>query len=829
LRQIEVYKYNPCQSPPEELEATFVARHAILDSILNELRARARTPANQHFLLIGPRGIGKTNLLLMIRYGVLGDDALARAYLPLQTAEEEYSVTSLRDFFARILDLLQEHASDPQLETAADSLDAANDDYDAAELAIAAVKGFAERSGQKILLLADNLDLILGEQLSDDAQLGRLRDILMNDSFLVLVGAAATYFEEVSRYDRPFYNFFSVIGLDDLSAEQMGELLHKRAELDENRTILDHWEELQPRIKAVHHLTGGNPRLVLMLYQLCTASELPEVRAAVQALLDDVTPYYKSRLEQLPPQPRRVMDTFARLGRAATPTELAEETRLPVNQINSILRRLRDTGFVTVGRQERRKKTYYMVSERVFRIWHQMRFSAASHRLQFLIDFIRIWYTPQEWLEEVDRLLAGYRSRAAEKRFAEAGLFLEGLDYLAEGAPADEIRYMVVDETVRACIESGDYDHAEDILEDRRQRYGREQSAEQLARIWRLKGYLRFQQGRAEEAVDALQKALSLQPEFAQALYDWGTVLSDLALTKTGAEQEDLFQQACEKFQAALRIKPDMHEVLTSWGSALGDLARTKTGAEQEALLQRAIEMYEAGLRINPDDHWALNNLGVELDSLARAKSGPERDRLFEQAFEKYSAAIRIERGRHEALYNWSLGLHALALTKAAVEQDRLLEAASEKMIEAIEVASLLGHRQDAASYSGNLVHFILVRCANAIEQQHAGRARELFALALGRVPQAGDRLARDEFAGFFHYILSHCVLREEILILCSQFFEVMRERGMERELGVLEPFAKAVEYWQKDKDAEVLDRLNPEVREIIEEIIRKGEDTLSG
>ena len=51
-----------------------------------------------------------------------------------------------------------------------------------------------------------------------------------------------------------------------------------------------------------------------------------------------------------------------------------------------------------------------------------------------------------------------------------------------------------------------------------------------------------------------------------------------------------------------------------------------------------------------------------------------------------------------------------------------------------------------------------------------------------------------------------------------------MRARGMEQELGMLEPYVKAVEYWQKGRDAEVLDRLNPEVRELVEQIIRRGD-----
>ena len=108
MRQLELYKYNPGQCSPEEIEATFVSREAILEEILNDLRARAKSPTNQHFLIIGPRGIGKTTLLIMIRHRVMTDESLRCAYLPLQTAEEEYSIDSLRDLFAKTLNLLME-------------------------------------------------------------------------------------------------------------------------------------------------------------------------------------------------------------------------------------------------------------------------------------------------------------------------------------------------------------------------------------------------------------------------------------------------------------------------------------------------------------------------------------------------------------------------------------------------------------------------------------------------------------------------------------------------------------------------------------------------
>ena len=58
------YKYNPQNASPEELKATFTARDT--DVRFNSRRVKKLSQSNQHYLILGPRGIGKTNLLRMI-------------------------------------------------------------------------------------------------------------------------------------------------------------------------------------------------------------------------------------------------------------------------------------------------------------------------------------------------------------------------------------------------------------------------------------------------------------------------------------------------------------------------------------------------------------------------------------------------------------------------------------------------------------------------------------------------------------------------------------------------------------------------------------------
>ncbi|HIE53476.1 MAG TPA: hypothetical protein EYP85_17120 [Armatimonadetes bacterium] len=393
MRPWELYRYNPALASPEELEATFVGHGPLLQQMLRALRERAQDPVNQHFLLVGPRGSGKTNLLLLLRYRVERDAKLRAAYLPLQAAEEEYSINSLRDFFARILEMLVEAVPEPVWLEAQQQVQAEPDDDSATERCLEVLRAFHTATGRKLLLLVDNLDLILGDQIRAEMEQKQLRAVLMNEGFLVLIGTAPTYFKEVRGYDKPFYQFFRVLYLDELKLEEVEELLRKRAEWNGNEELLHRFAEVQTRLSPLYRLTGGNPRLVLSLYQLVIHRELPEARTAFLMLLEELTPYYKDRLEKLAPQLRKVLDTFAHLGHPATPTELAELTRLPVNQVNTYLKRLQEQGFVHPARQERRRTRLYVVSERLFRLWHQMRFSRTSRqRLEFLVEFLRLWH-----------------------------------------------------------------------------------------------------------------------------------------------------------------------------------------------------------------------------------------------------------------------------------------------------------------------------------------------------------------------------------------------------------------------------------------------------
>jgi protein O-GlcNAc transferase len=106
------------------------------------------------------------------------------------------------------------------------------------------------------------------------------------------------------------------------------------------------------------------------------------------------------------------------------------------------------------------------------------------------------------------------------------------------------------------------------------------------------------QQGKAAEAVELYQRAIALRPDYAEAYYNLGVALDD-----RGHRRE-----AVTAYRRAITIKSDFAEAHYNLGLAL----------QMEGELSQAIAAYKQALKLKPDDHEIENNLGHAL--LAQGK-----------------------------------------------------------------------------------------------------------------------------------------------------------------------------------------------------------------
>src|SRR5499427_5061365 len=106
--------YNPDQMPESEIKATFVAREKLVDDLLALVASQPDGAGTQHVVIIAPRGMGKTTVLLMIKFAIR-DRGLADRWLAVKFPEESYGINDLADFWLETLNLIAADTGDESL------------------------------------------------------------------------------------------------------------------------------------------------------------------------------------------------------------------------------------------------------------------------------------------------------------------------------------------------------------------------------------------------------------------------------------------------------------------------------------------------------------------------------------------------------------------------------------------------------------------------------------------------------------------------------------------------------------------------------------------
>lgn len=414
--------YNPHLLSREELTGLFVARQALLNELLEDLR---RTPAKgipQHQLLVGVRGMGKTMLLRRLQVAVEKDNKLSKIWLPLAFPEEQYNVANLADFWLNCLDALSDTLEARGDRERVEELDSSIDSLRKLPLqertgqALRLLQEAGRKHKRRLILLVDNADLIFDRI---GAEEWALREALSSPHSFAFVGASSVVAESTYQYGKAFYDFFKVHELAGLSLEETESLLKKYAAARGDAEVEKIVRNEPGRIKTLHNLTGGNPRTLVLLYNVLAAGEDGDARSDLEQLLDLCTPLYKARFEEMPAQAQKIVHALALRWDPATAADLAEDTGLDINIISGQLGRLSRQGIVQKVPYDPDSKTGFQVGERFFNIWYLMRASRrVRRRLIWLVEFLKAFYSHDE-LEQRALKHLGSANSVNRERYAE--------------------------------------------------------------------------------------------------------------------------------------------------------------------------------------------------------------------------------------------------------------------------------------------------------------------------------------------------------------------------------------------------------------------------
>ena len=381
--------YNPALLQPDDLLAQFTARLPLLETLLGVIRGNKAGQPPQHCLLIGARGMGKTTTLWAVAHRVNREATLACDWQPVVFDEESRRVGDLVDFWLECIRQWEHVTQSPG--ALADQL-LADAPADIEDRARETFLRLLDQSRRRALLLIDNLNDVLSS-ISDPEPLHRLRAFLMQDSRLVVIGGATRYFDEITSVDQPFYDFFRCFELRPLTAEETEACLLALAKNrggDSIERIEKTLQERQGTVRALHLLTGGNPRLVKTFYRLLAEGLRGDIRADLERLMDEFTPYFKAIVDALPAQQQRIFDAVALAWDPVEVASLATATRLPSNQVSAQLRSLVKAGLLREAAGGPKRKTY-LLADRFSNIHYLMRHGrAARNRLDWFVALVRI-------------------------------------------------------------------------------------------------------------------------------------------------------------------------------------------------------------------------------------------------------------------------------------------------------------------------------------------------------------------------------------------------------------------------------------------------------
>ena len=422
--------YRSGVTSPERLRHTSVARQHLLDNAIESLRGSVGRKSKNHLLFIGPRGIGKTHLLSCIEDVVQSDEALGTSVVVVRFPEESNRTLSFADFLIGMCGILKDVLEDEPLWTELFAkVQTEEDNARVADTLVPAIREENRRRGRTLLVMLENLGEILGRQIRDKNDVAALRKFLMSDNGCLLLATAPLHFDGITDIAQPFYDFFDIQILENLSFEETVEVIRLNLEWEERKDILDTLEDMRPRLQALYRMTGGNPRLTMMLYELIAHESITSVQEQFHLLLDRISPFYQGRLNDLPPGQRALLECLASMrDQEKTPAAIAARMRMSQQETSSLLKRLSDAHYLrAVGHPRDRRSRLYTIREGFFDIWLAMNLSrGARHRMPFLLDFFSLFYPSIAAREEKRRQL---RAKLLEEGSVDAG---KALDYLSE-------------------------------------------------------------------------------------------------------------------------------------------------------------------------------------------------------------------------------------------------------------------------------------------------------------------------------------------------------------------------------------------------------------
>jgi tetratricopeptide (TPR) repeat protein len=617
---MQISRFTPSVLSHQALESIFVQRHELANDLVERIHESAVTPTKHHTLLIGSRGIGKTHLVSLVYHRITKNLEL-QACLRIAWLPEELWIGSFLDLLLQILQTLYKSYPDKNLEEQTEALST----LESKEAEQAASQILRQWIGDRtLLLIIENLEDIF----SGLGEIGqkKLRAFLQNECFCTILATSQGLFDGVKLRKIPFFGFFRVCELKQLTLQDSVNLLIKLAEHRGDTDLVQFIRSPKgkARIHAVHDLVGGNPRLYVFFSEFLNRESLDDLVEPFMRLLDDLTPYYQERMRSISPQQRKIIQFICDQHPNKYPIpvkEIAKRCFLTHQTTSSQLKDLKEKGYVKAD--VRGRESFYELQEPLMRICLGVK-KERGEVLSPIVDFLRAWYSKEElqvmYGQQMESLkstiqpeskdLTQYLILALQEKESpkknprldfyiheffthfQKNQFHSALEYIQKYVAMSDSAY---GNFLQACALSrlGRYKEAIELYDK-----ALESQSINPAAIWFNRGLALCDLERYAEAVESCDKAIEHERNSPRVWHVRGIALTRLKR----------YEEAVLSYENAVEYEPNSIEAWFEKGSILDILGR----------YEEAIVSYNKVLDLNPHDFDALYNLNLSLSNLGR-------------------------------------------------------------------------------------------------------------------------------------------------------------------------------------------------------------------
>ncbi len=387
--------YRPGLSFPDQLVNTTVGRDTLLEEVIEKLNDNKAESERTSFMIMGPPGVGKTHFIRVLGRTIQNRDSLKDRFILIQFPEENHRILTFADLLTGIVEILENMTAEKQWSELYRNLVELEDDTVLIETAIPEFESYCKTNEKTMLILLENIDVFFRGQLRDNKNVKQFRKFITKSSFANFIGTSQFNLIKSEELRKSPFTLFDIHILDVLDEKETLQLIKKKLEWEKQNELLDSFEELTPRIRALYEMSGGNPRLSLILYELLVKESKWDIKRQLEKLLDQTTPFFRDRMRSLAPQERALLEIISLMKLDyKTTAKIAKASRQSHQQTANHLNKLLKAGYlVVVDHPTDKRSRIYRIKEGFFGLWLAIGHSRKQNIiLPRLVEFFEQWY-----------------------------------------------------------------------------------------------------------------------------------------------------------------------------------------------------------------------------------------------------------------------------------------------------------------------------------------------------------------------------------------------------------------------------------------------------